>query len=150
MDHAQIFILRAFCNNATMADAATRITSWADNKDTYQAGLMSLFSGKPEDTEADLQKLFTPTFTIRVPSDGNLFDFPTFVTHIRWLRENVPSVTLTITQFLRDGSQLAERHTSTTTMPDGSIGAAETFQFAEVAEDGRVAWIAETVVREKK
>lgn len=118
-------------------------TNFADHKDTYQAALTSLFSGKPEDTETDLLKLFTPTFTQR--DDSVMRDFPAFVAHIRHLREILPSVTLTVTQFLRDGSQLAERHNGSTTLPDGSVKGSETFQFAEVAEDGRLAWIVETV-----
>lgn len=118
-------------------------TNFADNKDTYEAALLSLFSGKPEDTERDLSNLFTPTFTQR--DNSTTRDFPAFVAHIRRLREILPSVTLTVTQFLRDGTQLAERHTSSTTRPDGSVTGAETFQFAEVAEDGRIAWIVETV-----
>ncbi|KAH8881948.1 hypothetical protein GQ53DRAFT_847880 [Thozetella sp. PMI_491] len=134
-----------------MASQAARITTWADHKNTYEAGLMSLFSGKPEETEADLQKLFTPDFTLRYadPTDPTLWDLPAFIKHIRWLRDNAGSVNLTVVQWVRTGSQLAERHTSTTTMPNGSAGNAETFQFAEVAEDGRIRWIVETVVREK-
>ncbi|KAK3936873.1 hypothetical protein QBC46DRAFT_21228 [Diplogelasinospora grovesii] len=121
------------------------VTSFADDKVVYQAALASLFSGKPEDTESDLSRLFTPTFTQR--DDDTTRDFPAFVAHIRWLREILPtgSVTLTVTQFLRDGAQLAERHDSTTTFPDGSVGRAETFQFAQLAEDGRIEWIVETV-----
>jgi hypothetical protein len=36
-------------------------------------------------------------------------------------------------------AQLDERHTSSTTRPDASVRYAETFQFAEVAENGRLA-----------
>lgn len=85
---------------------------------------MSLFAGKPEDTEADLSA---------------------FVAHIRWIRKILPAVALTVTQFLHDGAQLAERHTSSTTLPDCTGKRAETFQFAEVVEDGRSASIIETV-----
>ena len=130
-----------------MSDSTSRITTWADDRVTYEAGLMSLFAGKPEDTESDLQKLFTPDFTIHDVSNSGPMDLPAFIKHMRWLRENVPSVQLTITQFLRDGSQLAERHTSTTIKPDGTAAHAETFQFAEVAPDGRIAWIVENVAR---
>jgi len=120
-------------------------TNFAANKVTYEAAIASLFSGKPEDTETDLLKHFTPTFTQQ--DDSVTRDFPAFVAHIRHLREILPAVSLTVTQFLRDGAQLAERHSSSTTGPDGSVRRAETFQFAEVAEDGRLAWIVETVRR---
>jgi hypothetical protein len=120
-------------------------TEWANKCDTYEAGLMSLFSGKPEDTERDLEKMFTPTFTQR--DDETTRDFSAFVSHIQWLRDMLPegSVRLSVVQFLRDGNQLGERHMSTTTLPDGRVLIAETFQFAEVAEDGRIAWIVENV-----
>ncbi|KAK9319294.1 hypothetical protein V1517DRAFT_333041 [Lipomyces orientalis] len=127
--------------------APFRKTYFTDHKDTYEAALMSLFSGAPEDTQTDLDKLFTPYFTQR--DDETTRDFPAFVKHIQWLRTILPkgSVKLTVTVFLRDGSQLAERHTSTSTRDDGSIIHAETFQFVEVAEDGRISSIVETVVK---
>ncbi|KAL6252331.1 hypothetical protein RBB50_000049 [Rhinocladiella similis] len=124
-----------------MAD--TTKTDFADKAETFQAALMSLFSGDPDSTETDLSKLLTPTFTIQ--ADENKMDFPAFVAHMRHLREILPSVRLTTTQFLRDGAQLAERHSSSTIGPDGFVGNAETFLFAEVAEDGRLEWIVETV-----
>ncbi|OOG00875.1 hypothetical protein ASPCADRAFT_202707 [Aspergillus carbonarius ITEM 5010] len=119
--------------------------TFANQADTFQATLMSLFAGNPHDTEADLSKVFTPSFTQR--DDDTTRDFAGFVKHMKWLRENLPagSVQLTITQFLRDGAHLAERHNSTLTKPDGTVSAAETFLFAEVAEDGRIAWVVETV-----
>ena len=125
--------------------SASLTTDFAESRATYEAALSSLFSGKAQDTEAELTKLFSPTFTLK--ADSLSLDFPAFVAHIRRLREIPLVVTLNITQFLRDGSQLAERHSSTTTLPDGSVRAAETFQFAEVAEDGRIAWIVESVHR---
>lgn len=120
-------------------------TTWANQKETYQAGLRSLFAGKPEDTEADLSKMFTPTFT-QTDSDGTR-DFPQFVKHIRWLREilNGAQTDVTIYQFLRDGNQVADRHGG----PDEKTTKSETYMFGEVAEDGRVAWLKENVVRAK-
>lgn len=124
----------------------TKVT-FCSKVDTYQAALMSLFSGKPEETEADLSKLLHPSFTQR--DSETTRDFAGFVAHIRHIREVLKpgSVDLTVTQYLRDGNQLAERHTSTTKMPDGTVSKAETFQFGEVAEDGRIAWIVENVKR---
>jgi len=118
--------------------------NFADKLETYEAALSSLFSGKPEETEADLSRLFAPSFTLRYGSEER--DFPAFVAHIRHLREILPKVTLTVTQFLRDGKQLAGRHSSSTTLPDGSVKDAETFLFANVADDGRLACIVESVV----
>ncbi|GFN18922.1 hypothetical protein AtubIFM56815_000660 [Aspergillus tubingensis] len=122
-------------------------TTFASEATTFESALTSLFSGPPETTEADLAKLFTPTFTQR--DDETTRDFSAFVAHIKWLRGNLSpgSVTLKITQFLRDGNQFADRHSSTMTMPDGKVGAAETFMFGEVAEDGRIEWVVETVKR---
>ncbi|KAH6620886.1 hypothetical protein B0J18DRAFT_491242 [Chaetomium sp. MPI-SDFR-AT-0129] len=119
--------------------------TFADQVDTYQAALMSLFSGKPEDTEADLSKLFTPTFTQR--GDRATHDFPAWIGHVRWLRENFPpgSVNLVVTHFLREGNQLAERHIGTMIKSDGTVLRSETFMWVEIAEDGRMASIVETV-----
>ena len=118
-------------------------TTWADTKESYQAGLRSLFSGKPEDTESDLSRLFAPTFT-QTDADGTR-DFAQFVKHIKWLREilNGAQTDVTIYQFLRDGKFVADRHGG----PDEKTTRSETYMFAEVAEDGRIAWIKETVVR---
>ncbi|RDW77545.1 hypothetical protein BP6252_05598 [Coleophoma cylindrospora] len=124
-------------------------TTFADNVETYQAALNSLFSNKPDDTEADLSKILHPTFEQR---DGEAVrDFAAFVAHIRWLREILPpgSVNLTVTVFLRDGNQRAERHTSTTKTSDGDVTPAETFQFVELADDGRISSIVEAVRRGK-
>lgn len=118
-------------------------TTFTDHKDTYQAALVSLFSGKPEDTEGDLSKLLAPSFTLR-DQDGTR-DFAAFVSHMRWLRQNVPRVTLTITQFLRDGPQVADRHVGITTLEDGTVLKSETFMFGVVAEDGRLVSLVETV-----
>lgn len=118
-------------------------TTFTDHKDTYQAALVSLFSGKPEDTEEDLSKLLAPNFTLR-DQDGTR-DFAAFVSHMRWLRQNVPRVTLTITQFLRDGPQVADRHVGITTLEDGTGLKSETFMFGVVAEDGRLVSLVETV-----
>jgi hypothetical protein len=116
-----------------------------DKVETYQAALMSLFSGKPENTEADLSKLLHPSFTQR--DDTTTRDFAAFVAHISHIRQVLSpgSVDLKVTQFLRDGNQLAERHTSTMKMPDGTVRKAETFQFGELAEDGRITSIVEIV-----
>lgn len=129
---------------------ATHNTTFANQKDTFQNALMSLFSGKASETEADLSKLFTPTFKHYDEDENKIRDFNGWVAHIRWLREMLTpgSVNLTIVQFLRDGNQLAERHTSTTKMPNGKLGKGHTFQFMEIAEDGRIEWIVETVKRE--
>lgn len=122
--------------------APTKAT-FADTKETYQAALMSLFSGKPEDAESDLSKLLLPTFTLKAHKE--FYDYPGFVAHMRRMREILPSVKLNITQFLRDGPNLAERHSSQTTTEDGKTYAAETFMFAEISDDGRIAWIVEAV-----
>ncbi|KAM0252599.1 hypothetical protein ACHAQJ_007636 [Trichoderma viride] len=116
--------------------------TFADSPETYQATLMSLFAGKPQDTEADLAKIFSPSFKFEAREK---YDFDGFVAHMRRLREMKLVVDLTTVQFLRDGNQLAERHVSKTTQQDGKEGHAETFMFAEIAEDGRIEWIKEVV-----
>ncbi|CAI6099788.1 unnamed protein product [Clonostachys chloroleuca] len=118
-------------------------TSFAHDKATFEKALMSLFSGSPENAESDLLKVFTPTSTMR--ADDKKFDFATFVAQNRQVRELKPKVSITVTQFLRDGKQFADRHESTTELLDGTFMEAETFMFGEVAEDGRLAWIVETV-----
>jgi hypothetical protein len=124
-------------------------TTFADNVETYQAAINSLFSGSPDSTEADLSKLFTPTFTQR---DGDSTrDFPAFVKHIRWLREILPKggVNVKVTHFMREGNQIAERHSGDpVTLPDGREQWGETFMWVEIAADGRIEWIVETVKRQ--
>lgn len=122
------------------------LTNFADHKHTYQAALLSLFHGTPEETEADLSKLFTPDFYFEANGEPRM-NFLTFVSHMKRLRGMALETTLTTLQFLRDGNQLAERHTSSQRMPDGSYSQAETFMFGEVAEDGRVAWLIEAILR---
>lgn len=126
--------------------SATRAT-FTDQKETFQAALNSFFSGKPKKTEADLARICHPSFTLTAEHEA--MNFPGFVKHMTWLRENLPanSVSLTITQFLVDGNQRADRHSSTTTMPDGTVRGAETYLFAEVADDGRLLWVKEHVMR---
>ncbi|KAL6800661.1 hypothetical protein GGI42DRAFT_326623 [Trichoderma sp. SZMC 28013] len=119
--------------------------TFADKPETYQATLKSLFHGNPEDTEADLSKIFTPKF--KFDAGDEKYDFDGFVAHMRRLREMKLDVDLTTVQFLRDGNQLAERHTSVTTLQDGKQMPAETFMFAEIADDGRIDWIIEAVQR---
>lgn len=109
---------------------------------------MSLFAGKPEDTESDLSKLLAPTFT-QTDNDG-VRDFPAFVAHIRSLREMSLKVTLTVTHFLRDGALVADRHSSSTIMPDGTVSKGETYMFGGVAEDGRLEWVSEVVIDERE
>lgn len=123
-------------------------TTFAYKRETYQAALQSLFSGRPETTESDLSKLFTPTFTQRDNTANR--DYAAWIKHIRWLREIMSpgDVNLTVTHFLRDGNQIAERHASTTRKPGGEISAAETFMWVELADDGRIDMIVETVRRE--
>ncbi|KAI0880234.1 uncharacterized protein GGS22DRAFT_197660 [Annulohypoxylon maeteangense] len=117
--------------------------TFADSKETFQATLMSLFSGKPEDTEADISKIFTPTATLR--DDNTTLDFSGLVEHFTFLRRILPRVTLTVEQFVRDGVQLADRHSSSTVMQDGTVKRAETFMFVVLGMDGRIESIIETV-----
>ncbi|RFU78153.1 hypothetical protein TARUN_4085 [Trichoderma arundinaceum] len=117
--------------------------TFADNPETYQATLRSLFAGNPQDTEAHLSKIFSPSFNFEAGPEK--YDFAGFVAHMRRLREMKLVVDLTTVQFLRDGNQLAERHVSKTTLQDGTEMRAETYMFAELAEDGRINWIKEIV-----
>ena len=129
-----------------MATTTSYKTTFADKVETYQAAINSLFAGNPEDTEAELTKLFTPAFIQR--DDETTRDFPAFVKHIRWLRGILPmgSVNVRVTHFLREGNQIAERHSGdSVTLPDGRISWGETFMWVEISEDGRIAWIVETV-----
>ncbi|KAH7393605.1 hypothetical protein BKA64DRAFT_92069 [Cadophora sp. MPI-SDFR-AT-0126] len=124
--------------------------TFADTPESLAATINSFFSGAPETTESDLSKLFTPTFTQR--DDGNapdgVRDFPGFVAHIKWLREILPpnSVNIKVTHYMRDGNHIAERHSGEpTTMEDGSVVLGETYMWIELAEDGRIEGVVETV-----
>jgi hypothetical protein len=56
------------------------------------------------------------------------------------------SVNVRVTHFLREGNQIAERHSGDpVALPDGRASWVETFMWVEIAEDGRIAWIVETV-----
>ncbi|KAI0896493.1 hypothetical protein F4806DRAFT_464717 [Annulohypoxylon nitens] len=128
-----------------MAYLTTHKATFADSKETYQATLMSLFSGRPGETETDISKIFTPTATLR--DDDTTLDFPGLIEHFTFLRKILPRVTLQVDQFIRDGLQVANRHSSSTTMADGTVKKAETFMFVVLAEDGRIESIVETVRR---
>jgi len=126
------------------AESGFAKATFTDHVESYEATLRSMFVGKGEDTQSDLSRIFTPDFIHYDRDADNLktLDFAAFVAHIRWLRDNVPpgKLVLTVTQFLRDGNQLAERHCGP---------GYETFQFAEIADDGRIRWIVERQVKKK-
>lgn len=124
--------------------------TFADTPEGLAATTNSFFSGPPQTTESDLSKLFTPTFT--QCDDGNApsgsRDFPAFVKNIRWLREILPpgSVNVKVTLYMRDGNHIAERHSGDPmTMEDGSVVLGETYMWIELAEDGRIEGVVETV-----
>ncbi|KAL7813985.1 hypothetical protein V8C44DRAFT_47025 [Trichoderma aethiopicum] len=117
--------------------------TFADSPFTYQTTLRSLFTGDPQNTEADLSQIFSPTFQFTAGAEK--YDFAGFVEHIRRLRDVKLSVDLTTVEFLRDGNLLAERHASMMLLQSGKRMSAETFMFAEIAEDGRINWIKEAV-----
>ncbi|KAK0099617.1 hypothetical protein ONS95_013486 [Cadophora gregata] len=125
-------------------------TTFADTPSGLATAINSFFSGPPETTESDLSKFFTPTFTqcddSNAPSGSR--DFPAFVKHIKWLREILPpgSVNVKVTHYMRDGNQIAERHSGDpVTMEDGSVVLGETYMWIELAEDGRIEGVVETV-----
>ncbi|KAG4428519.1 hypothetical protein IFR05_015998 [Cadophora sp. M221] len=133
-----------------MATTNSTRATFADSPTTLAAAINSFFSGPPETTESDLLKLFTPSFTQR--DDGNApsgsRDFPGFVAHIRWLREILPpgSVDVRVTHFMKEGNHIAERHSGDpVTMDDGSVVQGETFMWIELADDGRIEGVVETV-----
>ncbi|CZS90832.1 uncharacterized protein RAG0_01730 [Rhynchosporium agropyri] len=127
-------------------------TTFADSPESLAAALNSIFSGTQESTESDLEKLFTPTFTQRADENhpSGFRDFPGFVKHISWIRGFLPpgSVDLKVTHYLRSGNSIAERHSGEpTTQEDGSVWQGETFMWIELADDGRIDGIVETVRR---
>lgn len=131
--------------------AATNIqakATFADSATNLGTAINSFLSWTPEATEEDLSELFTPTFIQR--DDQTLQEFPAFVKHIRWMREILPrgSVNFRVTQFMRDGNQVAERHSGDPmTLPDGRNQWGETFMWIGLADDGRIEWIVETIKR---
>ncbi|KAL2068386.1 hypothetical protein VTL71DRAFT_16484 [Oculimacula yallundae] len=132
-----------------MSTPATR-TTFADSPATLGAAINSFFDGPPETTETDLLKLFTPTFTQRAdenhPSGSR--SFPEFVKHIAWLRGFLPpgSVNVKVTHYMRDGNHIAERHSGEPSeQEDGSLVFGETFMWIELAENGRIEGVVETV-----
>ncbi|KAF9875076.1 hypothetical protein CkaCkLH20_07342 [Colletotrichum karsti] len=121
----------------------------ADARETFEAALLSLFTGKVENTESDLEKIFHPDFTFRDSREDGLVkhkDYADWVKHVKFLRTaDIGLVDFKIVQFLRDGSLLAERHIAQGKGPDGKVVQSETMIFAEIAEDGRVKSIVENV-----
>jgi ketosteroid isomerase-like protein len=130
-------------------------SSFATTRSTYQAALISLFHGSSATVESDLAALFTPDFTQHdddTAQTSSPRDYTAWVHHVRWLREqheqqHFSVVGFEVVQFVVDagGRQVAERHVSATRMKDGRVFRAETFQFVDVAEDGRICRIVETV-----
>jgi hypothetical protein len=127
-----------------MAPTTTQdIAHWTSNPEKFAVGFESIFVGDAENTEADLQRLFTPTYTQDV--DGKVLSFPEFVDHIRHLRTATTSIKVKVSQFLRDGNQLAERHTVLVEFSNKPRSEFEVFLFGVVDDDGRLSSVVETV-----
>ncbi|KAF4949483.1 hypothetical protein FSARC_13467 [Fusarium sarcochroum] len=126
---------------ATSSPSST--ADWTSSLEKYEKGFEGIFVGDPQTTKSDLENLFTPTFTSTV--DGKTLDFTEFVQHIQHLRTITTTVKVKVTQFLRDGNQLAERHLVTVDFSNKPQSAYEVFLFSTVHESGRIDSIVETL-----
>ncbi|KAH6867797.1 hypothetical protein B0T10DRAFT_451506 [Thelonectria olida] len=127
-----------------MAASSTQdVVNWTSDQAKFAAGFESIFVGDSENTEDDLKRLFMPTYTQEV--DGRVLSFPEFVDHIRHLRTATTSVKVKVSQFLRDGNQLAERHTVSVEFSNKPRSEFEVFLFGVVHEDGRLSSVVETI-----
>lgn len=120
---------------------------WTSNLQAYEQGFTALFRGKPEDTETDVKRLFASTYTQQV--DDKILDLAHFIRHIHHLRSVVDKVDIHVQQFLRDGDQIADRHTVHIRLRDGTEVESHVYLFGNVQEDGKMASVVETVYQVK-
>lgn len=117
--------------------------NFADNQDTYRDVFLSMFTGRPRDTKKDLATLLTPDFYMQSAA-GLTFEFPEFVKFARWIRAAKLNQTNTTVMFLRDGQKLAAHFARELRMPNGITIQDETWHFAVLQRDGRIARLVET------
>lgn len=116
--------------------------AYTASKEAFQACFDSMFVGAPEDAATDVLKLVVPEYTQTV--DGKELTFDQFVGHVSHFRAAAKSVKTQVHHFLRDGAQIAEHHTVTVTMNDGSVSKLEVYMFGKLAADGRIQSVVET------
>ncbi|KAF4448639.1 mitochondrial substrate carrier [Fusarium albosuccineum] len=126
-----------------MANSESRdFSKWTCSPESFAKGFESMFVGDPEDASAHLERLFAPTYTQEV--DGKVLNYSEFVDHIRHLRKVITAVKVKVNQFLRDGNQLAERHTVRVEFSNKPPSEFDVFLFGTVQEDGRMLSVVET------
>ncbi len=117
------------------------VTAFTHTRETFENAFENLFSGPPETAEADLLRLVVPTYW--QTTEDRRYEFADFVVHMQNFRKAVKHVEVEMHQFLRDGNQIADRHTVYAALKDGSNLELEVMLFGEVSGDGRMAWIVE-------
>jgi hypothetical protein len=86
--------------------------------------------------EATIDRYFTPDYTQR--TDGALSDRDGFAAHIKALRAVAADGTVKVSEAVREGNRIADRHEVTVTKRDGTASRIEVYLFGELADDGRL------------
>jgi predicted SnoaL-like aldol condensation-catalyzing enzyme len=86
--------------------------------------------------EATIDRYFTPDYTQR--TDGAHSDRNGFAAHIRALRAVAAEGTVKVSEAMREGDRIADRHEVTVTKRDGTTSRIEIYLFGELADDGRL------------
>jgi SnoaL-like domain len=86
--------------------------------------------------EATIDRYFTPDYTQR--TDGQLTGREEFAAHIATLRGLTACGTVKVSEAIRDGNRIADRHEVSVTKRDGTTSRIEVYLFGELAGDGRL------------
>jgi predicted SnoaL-like aldol condensation-catalyzing enzyme len=86
--------------------------------------------------EAVVDRYFTPDYTQR--TDGALSGRDDFVAHVRALRALAARGSVKVSEAVREGDRVADRHEVTVTRRDGTTSQIEVYLFGELARDGRL------------
>ena len=111
-------------------------------KDKLQDNLSALFIGDPADTEATVKRYFNPEYT--QVTDGHTSDFAGFVAHVNHLRSATREVSFEVHEFLRNGDQIADRHTIKAVMQNGKTTEFEILLFGTLDNEERLLKVVES------
>lgn len=86
--------------------------------------------------EATIDRYFTSDYTQR--TNGALSGRDGFAAHIRALRAVAAEGIVKVSEAVREGDRIADRHEVTVTTRDGTTSRIEVYLFGELADDGRL------------
>jgi len=105
--------------------------------------LRATIFGAPATAAADVAPYFDPERYVQT-TDGTVSDFTQFIEHIVHLRGVVSDGRVEVHEALRDGDLVADRHTVSLTLTDGSEVTMEVLLIGELDACGRFVRVIET------